>query len=83
MSIQYIPEGSTFKDAPLWWHLKGLSYTRSGYGNRIPTSRMIQFPNEKIWRRVYCIIWSNSGSYYVISKGQHLYLRSEFYNYGE
>lgn len=53
------------KDAPLWWHLKGLSFTRSGYGSRIPTRHMVKIPGSPRWRRVYCCIWSNSGTCYV------------------
>ncbi len=39
------------------------SATRSGYGRRIPTSRMIRLRGR--WRRVYCCIFSNSGTCYV------------------
>ena len=53
------------KDKPLWWHERGLQYTASGYGSRIPTARMVQLPGSKRWRRVYCCIWSNSGTCYV------------------
>lgn len=51
------------KIAPLWWHDKGLSYTASGYGKRIPTRYMVRF-NDK-WRRVYCCIYSNAGTCYI------------------
>ena len=51
------------KIAPLWWHDKGLSYTASGYGKRIPTRHMVRF-NDK-WRRVYCCIYSNIGTCYI------------------
>jgi hypothetical protein len=47
----------------LWWQRRGLSFTRSGYGRRIPTSRMV-YLNGK-WRRVYCCIFSNAGTCYV------------------
>lgn len=50
---------------PLWWQVRGLSYTASGYGRRIPTTRMIQLPGSPVWRRVYCCIYSNSGTCYV------------------
>lgn len=46
-----------------WWQDKGLSYTASGYGKRIPTEYMVKF-NDK-WRRVYCKIYSNSGTLYI------------------
>jgi hypothetical protein len=53
------------KIAPLEWQKRGLSYTRSGYGRRIPTSRMVRLPGEARWRRVYVCIFSNSGTAYV------------------
>ena len=53
------------KDAPLWWHLKGLSYTASGYGRKIPTRHMVRLPGASRWRRVYCCIYSNVGTCYV------------------
>lgn len=31
-----------FMDAPLWWHEKRLSYTASGYGEKIPTRRKVK-----------------------------------------
>lgn len=66
------------KYAPLWWQRKGLSYTRDGYGRRIPTSYMIQLPGSPRWRRVYCCIYSNSGTCYVDgprdATGKHLWI---------
>jgi hypothetical protein len=53
------------KTSLLWWQKRGLSYTRSGYGRRIPTSRMVRLPGETQWRRVYVCIFSNSGTAYV------------------
>ena len=52
----------------LWWQEKGLSYTRSGYGRKIPTSRMVKLPGSDKWRRVYCCIFSNAGTCYVPDK---------------
>jgi hypothetical protein len=37
--------------------------TQTGYGVAIPTDYMIKF-NDK-WRRVYCCIFSNSGTLYI------------------
>jgi hypothetical protein len=51
------------KDAPLWWHEKGLQQTASGYGSRLTTPYMVRF-NDK-WRRVYCIQYSNAGVLYI------------------
>lgn len=53
------------KQALLPWQAAGLQYTRSGYGSRIPTSHMVKLPGSPRWRRVYCCIWSNSGTCYV------------------
>lgn len=53
------------KDAPLWWHKQGLSYTASGYGKKIPTASMVKIPGSPRWRRVYCCIFSNIGTCYV------------------
>ena len=50
---------------PLEWQKRGLSFTASGYGRRIPTSYMVQLPGSPRWRRVYCCIYSNSGTCYV------------------
>ena len=62
-----------FKESPLWWHKKGLLYTATGYGKKIPTSKMVKYNNR--WHRIYCHIYSNSGSLYIISKGQRIYLK--------
>lgn len=59
----------------LWWQEKGLSYTASGYGKKIPTTRMVKLPGDTRWRRVYCCIFSNSGTCYVIHKGKWVIIR--------
>jgi len=51
------------KEAPLWWHQQGLSYTATGYGKRIPTRHMVRYNGK--WRRVYCAIYSNIGTCYI------------------
>lgn len=53
------------KRAPLWWQEQGLQYTASGYGGKIPTSRMVQLPSSKRWRHVYCASYGNAGTCYV------------------
>ena len=53
----------------LWWQKRNLSYTPSGYGRKIPTSYMVKLPDSPRWRRVYCCIFSNSGTCYV-TKGK-------------
>ena len=62
---RYAIEDLESKDAPLWWQEKGLSYTASGYGRKVPTTRMVRLPGDRRWRRVYCAIFSNAGTCYV------------------
>jgi hypothetical protein len=52
------------------WQARGLMYTRTGYGKKIPTSKQLFILNR--WRRVYCDIFSNSGVCYVIVDGQEM-----------
>ena len=47
------------------WQKAGLSFTSSGYGKRIPTSRQVRLNGH--WRRVYCCCFSNSGTCFVES----------------
>ena len=58
---------------PLWWQEKGLSYTASGYGRKIPTQYMVY--HEKRLKRVYCCIFSNVGTLFIVSKGKELTIR--------
>ena len=53
------------KDSPLEHHRLGLMYTATGYGRKIPTTRMVRLPGNPRWRRVYCCIYSNAGTCYV------------------
>ena len=48
------------------WQEAGLQYTASGYGRKIPTSRMVRLPGDQRWRRVYCCCYSNAGTCYVV-----------------
>lgn len=48
---------------PAGWQEKGLLYSASGYGAKIPTQYMVKFNNR--WRRVYCKIYSNIGTLYI------------------
>jgi mRNA-degrading endonuclease HigB of HigAB toxin-antitoxin module len=51
----------------LWWQVKGLSYTASGYGSKIPTRWMVTVNGRKY--RVYCSVYSNIGTCYIKRKG--------------
>jgi hypothetical protein len=50
-------------EKPLPWQTAGLTYTATGYGSRIPTSKMVRFNGK--WRRVYCRIYSNVGTCFI------------------
>lgn len=56
------------KYEPLWWHLKGLSQTATGFGSKLTTARKVFFQGR--WRRIYVVCYSNSGTAYIIVKGK-------------
>lgn len=60
-------------EAPMPHHKAGLSYTRSGYGEKIPTVYMVKY--DGVWRRVYCAVFSNSGTTYVKVRGEDVVVR--------
>jgi hypothetical protein len=67
----------SLKDYPtrrkeLWWQEKHLMETATGYGNKLHTTRMIQYAGR--WRRVYCRCYSNSGTCYIIVNGKEQYV---------
>ena len=62
----YCTAEAPIKHKPLDHHLKGLSYTASGYGSRIPTEHMIKHNNR--WKRVYAICYSNASTLYIGNK---------------
>jgi hypothetical protein len=59
-------------EAPLWFHKRGLMQTASGYGRKLTTEWKAPY-NGKLYR-VYCTIFSNSGSLWIQSKGEKLFL---------
>lgn len=56
------------------WQKRGLSFTASGYGARIPTAYMVKYNGR--WHRVYCRIYSNVGSTYIVSKGRRIWVNN-------
>lgn len=52
----------------LWWQKRNLMYTASGYGKKIPTQYQVKLNNR--WHRVYCCIFSNVGTNYIVVKGK-------------
>ena len=72
-NYMYIPTlGKHYKsiEKPLWWQLKNLSYTATGYGRKIPTTKMLCM-NNRLYR-IYCCIFSNSGTCFICSQGKEL-----------
>ena len=63
------------KDAPLWWHLQGLSETASGYGMRLTSRTMVRTEPAGKWRRVYVAQISNAGTAYVVVRGERVCIR--------
>ena len=55
---------------PLWWQERGLQATVSGYGAKIPTRWTVKHMNR--WKRVYCRVYSNIGTLYIMHKGERL-----------
>ena len=50
------------------WQRRGQQYTATGYGTKIPTSKVIKWSDGRE-RRVYCDIYSNAGSCYCMIHG--------------
>ena len=49
--------------------------TVTGYGGKIPTAHMIEYLG--VWRRVYVMVYSNSGTPYVLVKGERFVLDND------
>lgn len=62
--------GVPVKEVPLWWQERGLSYTATGYGSRIPTVYLVQWMGR--WRRVYAACHSNCATTYIGKAGDWL-----------
>lgn len=52
------------------WQRRGLRQTSSGYGKKLTTAYQVKV--NKRWYRVYCCIFSNSGTLYICSKGKEI-----------
>jgi len=69
--------GVDIKESMLPWQARGLSYTATGYGRKIPTAYMVKW--EGRWRRVYCCVYGNSGTCYL-AKGSDWICTVDIYN---
>jgi len=70
--IAYKETDSQLIWSPLWWHERGLSQTASGYGSKLTTPYKVEH-NDRLYR-VYCVQFSNAGSFYILPGGERLYL---------
>ena len=70
IDVREVP-GSHWRHKPLWYHVKGLNQTASGYGSKLVTPWEVECTDGR-WRRVYCMIWSNSGTCYIIHNGHRV-----------
>ena len=74
VELPTLPDGVTWPspmaeaERPLDWQRLGLQYTATGYGTKIPTSKVIKWSDGRE-RRVYCDIYSNAGSCYCMILG--------------
>ena len=62
------PSPLAMSERLLEWQRLGLQYTATGYGSKIPTSKVIKWTDGRE-RRVYCDIYSNVGSCYCMIHG--------------
>jgi hypothetical protein len=63
------------KRSPLQWQKRGLQQTATGYGSKLTTEYLIQSGTSSVWRRVYCICYSNNGSLYILRAGKREFIR--------
>jgi len=62
------PSPLAMSERLLEWQRLGMQYTATGYGTKIPTSKVIKWSDGRE-RRVYCDIYSNAGSCYCMIHG--------------
>ena len=62
------PSPLAMSERLLEWQRRGAQFTATGYGTKIPTSKVIKWSDGKV-RRVYCDIYSNAGSCYCMIHG--------------
>ena len=73
VSYQNAPYTVTIKQ--LWWQKRGLMQTATGYGRKLTTEYMLALPDSPRPYRVYAICYSNVASFYILRKGERLFLR--------
>jgi hypothetical protein len=58
--LEYLIYPAMLHSKPLEWQKRGLQYTATGYGAKIPTDKVLYLNNRMY--RVYCRIYSNIGT---------------------
>lgn len=48
-----------------------------GYGNKIQMPYLVRLNGKDRWHRVYCAIWSNVGSLYIIVRRKRYFFRHD------
>ena len=71
MAMEYL-DGALLIYKPLWWHLKGLTQTATGYGRKLTTPWKVKH-NGRLYR-VYATCYSNAATHYILPGGEPLYL---------
>lgn len=56
------------KEEMMHHHKAGVTFTRTGYGSKIPTVYKVQYNGR--WYRVYSICYSNVSTEYILVKGE-------------
>ena len=68
--IQYIPAAWSVHQTTT----SPVCYSRTGYGSKLPTGYMVNDGTRN--RRVYAICYSNAASFYVLVKGDKLFIQN-------
>ena len=69
-SLTYLVWPCLQHEKPLPWQKMGLSYTATGYGKKIPTSRVLYLFGRMY--RIYCTIYSNAGTCWIDMGGKRV-----------
>lgn len=75
--IKYLEDKYEFSvhEATLEWQKRGLSFTATGYGSKIPTRNMVFIPKKKRCYRIYATCYSNVASFWIIVDKERYFLK--------
>jgi len=68
--LEYLIYPHRVADEPMPHHKAGLSWTASGYGKKIPTTKVIYLRGRRY--RVYVTQYSNAGTAYIVYQGREV-----------